>query len=280
MTRYALILVGLGLLVTSHDPPPPQEALAPVGEWVRHSARSTIPWELSRLQLAYPGFIRTVDERFIHWRDGSVTEWSSARDRLLRHLRTPPTYEELLKRQPVRDFSRGLVERMYEDDEGRQTFLEILKKVYGATPQQVERNLRVVRFMPRTLNLTLRFNERNGAADALEAVGRELDALPPIYHRYLQRSTTYINRSIRGTRIPSLHSWGIAIDINPRFGNYWRWDVAATRRTNQRPRNRIPLEIVNIFEKHGFLWGGRWYFYDTLHFEYRPELFLSEPQPE
>lgn len=280
MTRFALILVGLGLLATSHDPPFPQVALTPVGERARQPARPPIPWELSRLQLAYAGYILSVDEGFIHWRDGSVTEWSPIRDRLLRHLRTPPTFEELLKRQPVRDFSRGPVERVYENDTGRQTFLEILKKVYGATPQQVERNLRVVRFMPRTLNLRLRFNARNGAADALEAVGRELDDLPSSYHRYLQRSTTYVNRSIRGTRIPSLHSLGIAIDINPRYGNYWRWDVAATRRTNQRPRNRIPLEIVNIFEKHGFLWGGRWYFYDTLHFEYRPELFLSEPQPE
>jgi peptidoglycan LD-endopeptidase CwlK len=29
---------------------------------------------------------------------------------------------------------------------------------------------------------------------------------------------------------------------------------------------------VRVFEKHGFIWGGRWYHYDTMHFEYRPEL--------
>ena len=27
-------------------------------------------------------------------------------------------------------------------------------------------------------------------------------------------------------------------------------------------------------EKHGFIWGGRWYHYDTMHFEYRPELLV------
>ena len=37
-------------------------------------------------------------------------------------------------------------------------------------------------------------------------------------------------------------------------------------------KNRIPMEIVRIFEKHGFIWGGRWSHYDTMHFEYRPEL--------
>jgi hypothetical protein len=29
-----------------------------------------------------------------------------------------------------------------------------------------------------------------------------------------------------------------------------------------------------VFEKHGFIWGGKWYHYDTMHFEYRPELLL------
>ena len=36
--------------------------------------------------------------------------------------------------------------------------------------------------------------------------------------------------------------------------------------------NQIPMDIVRIFEKHGFIWGGKWYHYDTMHFEYRPEL--------
>lgn len=36
--------------------------------------------------------------------------------------------------------------------------------------------------------------------------------------------------------------------------------------------NRIPPEIVAVFERHGFIWGGRWRHFDTMHFEYRPEL--------
>ncbi|NUM57423.1 MAG: M15 family metallopeptidase, partial [Bdellovibrionaceae bacterium] len=27
------------------------------------------------------------------------------------------------------------------------------------------------------------------------------------------------------------------------------------------------------FESEGFIWGGKWNHYDTMHFEYRPELF-------
>ena len=29
---------------------------------------------------------------------------------------------------------------------------------------------------------------------------------------------------------------------------------------------------VDAFEAEGFIWGGRWYHFDTMHFEYRPEL--------
>ncbi|WP_265937085.1 M15 family metallopeptidase [Aliarcobacter butzleri] len=30
-----------------------------------------------------------------------------------------------------------------------------------------------------------------------------------------------------------------------------------------------------MFEKYGFIWGGRWYHFDTMHFEYRPELLVD-----
>jgi hypothetical protein len=35
-----------------------------------------------------------------------------------------------------------------------------------------------------------------------------------------------------------------------------------------------------VFEQHGFIWGGRWAHYDTMHFEYRPELLGKQANPE
>ncbi|WP_407639298.1 M15 family metallopeptidase [Desulfarculus baarsii] len=29
----------------------------------------------------------------------------------------------------------------------------------------------------------------------------------------------------------------------------------------------MPRDIVEVFEAHGFVWGGRWRRYDTMHFE-------------
>ena len=86
-------------------------------------------------------------------------------------------------------------------------------------------------------------------------------------------------REIAGTKRMSYHSWGIAIDIQPKRLSgkaiYWLWE---------RERNKdwmlVPLEkrwnppdpVIEAFEREGFIWGGKWPFYDNMHFEYRPEL--------
>ena len=65
-----------------------------------------------------------------------------------------------------------------------------------------------------------------------------------------------------------------AIDINGKYANYWRW--ALNNRGEPKWISQIPIQIVQIFEKHGFIWGGYWYHYDTMHFEYRPEFLNSD----
>jgi hypothetical protein len=82
-------------------------------------------------------------------------------------------------------------------------------------------------------------------------------------------------RVIAGTTHLSEHSFGIALDINVGFSDYWRWNKPGKDGVIAY-KNRIPLEIVALFEKYGFIWGGRWYHYDTMHFEYRPELLAYE----
>ena len=80
---------------------------------------------------------------------------------------------------------------------------------------------------------------------------------------------TFVVRNIAGTDRRSAHSYGISVDINVKRSHYWRWQKPAEP---LRWRNQIPQAIVDAFEAEGFIWGGRWYHYDTMHFEYRPEL--------
>ena len=42
-------------------------------------------------------------------------------------------------------------------------------------------------------------------------------------------------------------------------------------------KNKTILEYsIEIFEKNGFIWGGKWDLWDNMHFEYRPELILLQ----
>jgi D-alanyl-D-alanine carboxypeptidase len=131
---------------------------------------------------------------------------------------------------------------------------------------------RSVAWLPKHGGAKLKITRVNGVAERLQAVSDDLDRLPPTLIAYLTPSArTYNCRVIAGTDRPSVHGSGAAIDINVKFSDYWRW--AKPDEAGHYPyKNRIPWEIVEIFEKHGFIWGGKWYHYDTMHFEYRPEL--------
>ena len=90
---------------------------------------------------------------------------------------------------------------------------------------------------------------------------------------YLKSSGTFYWRTVRGAKRQSAHSYGIAFDIGVDHSDYWLWKNAGAQETDHvKYANRIPLEIVEIFQRHGFIWGGAWYHFDTMHFEFRPEI--------
>ncbi|WP_169753868.1 SH3 domain-containing protein [Campylobacter curvus] len=154
-------------------------------------------------------------------------------------------------------------------DAGRCRNYELLGKIYGSSENEVRANLVDIVWLKDSLNLKLKFNSKNGAAQALQAVSDELDELAksdPVLFEYLKNpGGTFKWRIIAGTNRLSAHSYGIAIDINVAKSHYWQWSSGY--------QNLIPEKIVRVFEKHKFIWGGRWRHFDTMHFEYRPEMF-------
>ena len=156
------------------------------------------------------------------------------------------------------------------EDPGRFRNDAFLKKLYGESKKEIEKNLTEVVWLPSHGGKKLKFNQNEKASVQLQKVSDELDRLPEKYMKYLTNPAgTYYYRPIAGTNRLSAHSYGIAIDLETHYSRYWRWDKTYTF------HNEFPKEIIDIFEKHGFVWGGRWYHYDTMHFEYRPELFES-----
>ena len=156
------------------------------------------------------------------------------------------------------------------EDPGRVRYEPLFMKMYGDC-KQGKVPMRAVAWMPSHRGGSIKFTTVNHAADHLEAVIRDLERLPAKYTKYLVPSSgTYNCRTIAGTNRRSMHAYGAAIDINTRFTDYWLWAKPAGGSIPY--RNQIPFQIVDIFEHHGFIWGGKWYHYDTMHFEYRPEL--------
>lgn len=154
-----------------------------------------------------------------------------------------------------------------DDDPGRIRSDALMMRLYGMSAKAVEGDLVPVAWFGGTLRVT----KRQGAAAALEKVRDELAAKPEL-KRYLAPSAGTFNwRKVSGAPNMSVHSFGAAIDLNTKFADYWVWSGGKPGKV-PKYANKYPLEIVGIFERHGFIWGGRWYHYDTMHFEYRPEL--------
>ena len=219
---------------------------------------------LDKLVAAYPAFLAGHDGDTLQWKDGARTPVSDGKtdksfDQKLRH---PTILDQLELPYPKGPLAAPPGP---QDDPGRFRDVAFFDKMYGdCSKGQVEKKLVKV---PWPGGGAVKITSVNGVAEKLRAVSAELDALPPALKVYAFPSAgTYNCRVVKDTGNRSMHAWGAAIDLNTRFSDYWMWSKGGYR-------NRIPAEIVAIFEKHGFIWGGKWGYYDTMHFEYRPELF-------
>ena len=235
---------------------------------------------LDILVAAYPNALAGHDDRVLRWRDGTVMPVSDGAD--------SKTFSELLRHASIIDqfripYPRGPLEKppAVDADPGRFRNTAFFTKMYGDC-QKGEVLPHLVSLLapwPTALankawGKSIRVTSLNGVDEHLRAVSAEIDALPEKIKRAAYPiAGTYNCRAVADTGQPSPHSYGIAIDLNTAFSDYWYW------RPHGGPilyRNRMPEEIVTIFEKHGFIWGGKWYHFDTMHFEFRPELLVTQ----
>jgi hypothetical protein len=229
-----------------------------------------IAQRLAALARAYPDAIARVEGVFLVLRNGARLAISDGR--------TDKSFDELIEKPDIDDmfyaaYPAGAAPHQPDKnfDPGRVRFEPLFVAMYGdCRKNEVTRRLRAVAWLPRHGGGKVTITAANGVDKALDAVSRELDRLPASLIKYLEPSAgTYNCRAIAGSSARSMHAYGAAIDINPAWSNYWRWAPHPAEPVWQ---NRIPVDIVRIFERHGFIWGGAWYHYDTMHFEYRPEL--------
>jgi hypothetical protein len=224
---------------------------------------------------AYPHFIDRIEDNDLVWKDGTrmrIDDGKGAKafDAM---LDDPDVKDMFVMKYPVGE--QGLAPAV-NFDPGRVRYAPLFKKIYGdCRSAGFMANAVDVVWLPRQYGKNVKFSKINGAAAALQHVSDELDKLPQRFLAYLRPiQGTYNCRPIAGTNRQSAHGFGIAIDIAGAHAHYWAWSKPDT--DGRFPyKNEIPWQIVDIFEQHGFIWGGKWYHYDTMHFEYRPEIIIS-----
>lgn len=221
--------------------------------------------DLEVFRRAYPEHVKQVRSNSIIFRDGTrLTAGEENRScRLSDLLDSPDLYAQiamdyfLIKpgQQPPLDH-----------DPGRIRYSPFFSLVYGSDRREVESHLTNLVWMPGVSDQVIQITRVNDVHKRLAGISQILLERPHLHKFTAKTAGGYNWRVIAGTDRLSAHSWGIAIDLDPAWGDYWKWS------DQHEYVNRIPLEIVEVFEAHGFIWGGRWFHYDSMHFEYRPEL--------
>jgi len=226
---------------------------------------------LDKLVASYPVFLASHDGNTVRWKDGTMMPFDDGKGEkdFETRLDSPDLEDEFYAPYPV---GHAGIPPGVDIDPGRVRYEPFFAKMYGDCKNgEVTGKLVDIVWLPKHGAKKLKITAVNSVAEKLKAVSADLDALPESFVKYLTPAGgTYNCRVIAGTTRPSVHGNGAAIDINVAWSDYWRNAHPAGGKYPY--KNRIPWEIVEIFEKHGFIWGGKWYHYDTMHFEYRPEL--------
>lgn len=226
------------------------------------------PIEVQKLIKAYPNFEMSYQNNFLILKDNTYLKYKDCNN----NSDNQPCITEIFKYP----YPKGKVNPPQQgEDPGRIRNEELMKSMYGHNSVEVQRNLVSITWCPNLVGSKIKITKINNVHLQLQKVSDELDKHPEL-KQYLLNASTFNWRIISGTNRLSTHSFGTAIDLNVKYSNYWQWDCRCKNEsTDLKYKNQIPQMIVEIFEKYGFIWGGKWYHYDTMHFEYRPELLID-----
>ena len=214
------------------------------------------------LLAGYPGQF-VFDGNEVVFPSGTRIVWDDGEERNAIELIAAPDVEDMFHYvYPLA--AQGSLTPSVDFDPGRIRNEAFFKALYGDSARAVEVETVAVPWAGGTARVTRLF----GIGERIAAIGALMTGDLAPYARTPGGGFNW--RVIDGTTQSSVHSFGAAFDINVGYSDYWRWAKSQGGKISF--KNRIPLPIVALFEAQGFIWGGRWYHYDTMHFEYRPEL--------
>jgi len=190
-----------------------------------------------------------------------------------------PTEEEVERIQNRANVNRN-VQRFYS------SFLNDLWQApnYNETERQMVR----ISFLGKVAQVHKMIHPQTMLAEAQIRLAAQTDPEIQPWINSLNMVSSFGWRTIASSGARSYHSYGLALDFLPvnlrGQQTYWLWTVQGGRtdwyNVSYSERYHPPAAVIKIFEANGFIWGGKWQNFDTMHFEYRPEiLYLNEILP-
>ena len=231
------------------------------------TTRVSMTERISLLQQTYPDLIYSITSNVLRLMNNRMVVIDDGREKdYLTKLTNGDIEDQLAQIYPI---GKCAPSRKPQFDPGHIRSETFFRHAYGTNAYQVKRTTTLVEWF----GSQVRFSTRHGAADALKRVHDDLQQLPANYHNLLKQPARTMQWSnIADTDQLDVHAFAIAIDLNPDFRDFWRRFSRGKKLSSIRFRNRIPPAVVAVFERHGFIWGGKWHRYNTTHFEYRPAM--------
>jgi hypothetical protein len=232
----------------------------------------TVPASAQKLIKSYPDFIAGFSDNRLIFKDGTKMLWDDGiKNKSFKDMLENPDLKDMFGQEYNAGEMQSFPSRNF--DPGRVRNETLFMKIYGSNAELVKQHLTEITWCPKLVGQKITVTTINGIDKKLMQISKELDKHPELKKYLTHIGGTFAWRNINGTIRHSMHSFGMTIDINTAYSDYWQWSCTCTNEdTVLEYKNRIPMAIVAAFEKYGFIWGGKWYHFDTMHFEYRPEL--------
>ena len=276
MIRHQTILITLLIVGCAVKPVNNTEIQEPVGG--PQETKKEQP-EVAALLVKYESFIGEVSQldndvgflfgnTWIYFRDGRMLTKES--------IKHQDRYKSIFY-----DYTLGRVTKLPEYEELTLRSPDFLNHLFGTNEIKLRERCDWVPFLNHNayMNNFCESALRNVEEEILKAAKNDQEVQAFIEN--LKTIYSFQQRKIRGTENTSLHSYGLALDLIPTSYNRkhanWRWSTAFVDEWQLIPLEKRwspPQVVIDAFEKNGFVWGGKWVHFDTVHFEYAPEIIL------
>lgn len=234
------------------------------------------------LMKCYPGFISRIEERgsdTVFYINDDCIFYRNGRMLSSENLRRAGKYTSIFY-----EYKKGRHTRLpdYIGEKFRPS-RDFWYKMFGKTEHQIRRFCRNMSFLDHSVCIN------NLCFEPLKKIEEEISKTAeknPEVQSFLENLDiiySFQMKKVDGTGVQSLHTFGLALDLVPKSFNkkqvYWKWSRVFNKKWYKIPLNKRwspPQEVIDAFENNGFVWGGKWSRFDTIHFEYRPEILFEK----